>query len=108
MASTPDHGFESPFGLTDLDWRSVDNRFSLAIFSAKVCPPGRHYEPCADVIPPSCDNPEPVQPDYCEEDCVCDGEDMVEDKDGSCIPLAECGCFDEEKVYRSVSRTSIL
>ncbi|MEE6482041.1 hypothetical protein FKM82_013126 [Ascaphus truei] len=80
-------------GVTDLRWRNE------AVCSMK-CPPHSHYSQCADLCSDSCAAlTDPCNcPTTCAEGCECDVGYLFDGE--GCIPLQECGCFDNGQYYK--------
>lgn len=72
--------------------------------AALKCPSGSHYTPCGPACPqPSCQDP--TGPDGpcdqpCVEGCLCDTGLIL--SGNKCVPLSECGCTDENGLYKPV------
>ncbi|XP_066465361.1 IgGFc-binding protein-like [Eleutherodactylus coqui] len=81
-------------GVKDLTWRKDD-------FCPIICVPHSHYTTKADMCSTSCRSIYDTYEcsDLYNEGCECD-EDYVFDGE-NCIPLKECGCFDNGRYYKA-------
>ncbi|XP_069804822.1 IgGFc-binding protein-like [Dendropsophus ebraccatus] len=81
-------------GDKDITWRTED-------FCSLKCGPHSHYTTCADMCSTTCASIYDTYEcsDLCDEGCQCD-EGYVFDGE-NCIPLDQCGCFDNERYYQA-------
>ncbi|XP_075046014.1 IgGFc-binding protein-like [Mixophyes fleayi] len=81
-------------GVEDINWRTDG-------FCPMACWPHSHYAVCADMCSTTCASITDTYEcsDRCDEGCECD-EGYVFDGQG-CIPLSECGCFDNGRYYQA-------
>ncbi|KAM4016701.1 IgGFc-binding protein-like isoform 2-T2 [Anomaloglossus baeobatrachus] len=81
-------------GVKDITWRTVD-------FCPVKCGPHSHFVICADMCSTTCASIYDTFEcsDLCDEGCECD-EGYVFDGQ-NCIPLDQCGCFDNGRYYQA-------
>ncbi|XP_078686402.1 IgGFc-binding protein-like isoform X2 [Branchiostoma floridae x Branchiostoma belcheri] len=80
-------------GGTPFDWRTPTN-------CPLDCPANSAYSPCATACPASCPDPNPTCTEACVEGCVCNDGFILSGLE--CVPLADCGCIDENGFYHAL------
>ncbi|XP_063798275.1 IgGFc-binding protein [Pseudophryne corroboree] len=81
-------------GMKDITWRTDT-------LCPMMCWPHSHYVPCADMCSTSCASIADTYEcsDLCDEGCECDEGYVFDGED--CIPLSQCGCFDNGRYYQA-------
>ncbi|KAI8515635.1 hypothetical protein Bbelb_064480 [Branchiostoma belcheri] len=80
-------------GGTPFDWRTPTN-------CPMDCPANSAYSPCTTACPASCPDPNPTCTEACVEGCVCNDGFILSGLE--CVPLADCGCIDENGFYHAL------
>ncbi|XP_040269674.1 IgGFc-binding protein-like [Bufo bufo] len=81
-------------GVKDITWRTED-------FCPIICGPHSHFSTCADMSSTTCASIYDTYefPDLCDEGCECNEGYLLDGK--NCIPLDQCGCFDNGRYYKA-------
>ncbi|XP_068097894.1 IgGFc-binding protein-like [Hyperolius riggenbachi] len=81
-------------GVQDIQWRTD-------AFCPMTCGPHSHYRSCADMCSTTCASMADIYEcsDMCDEGCECDEGYVFDGAD--CVPLDQCGCFDNGIYYQA-------
>lgn len=71
------------------------------------CPANSHYEVCADACSASCEGLTEIVKcsEGCTEGCECNAGFLFNGQ--TCVPEAQCGCYDNGRTYKVLFNTSV-
>ena len=91
--------------------RYTFNGISSCLFfflTAMKCPANSHYEVCSNNCRVACPGLTDVVecPNSCTEGCTCDDGFLFNGQ--SCVPMTQCGCYENGKTFRVNMRDALI